>query len=477
MTKGNPESFAEMFARETGGARARRYSIGDEVEGIVAHVSADAVLVDLDAKQQGFFDRTDLTAPDGELRVRVGEKVRGRVVAIDRGTSEVKLATALGKDAGRAELMLAYEQRVPIEGRVVAINKGGAEVEIAGVRGFCPKSQLDARFVEDLNAFVGQVLRFEVVELKDRDVVLSRRRVLEREASEARAKIENQLQEGAVLRGRVTQIRDFGAFVDLGGVEGLVPVRELSHDRVQRAEDVLAVGDVVEVKLMKLEREGEKLKITLSLKALAGDPWEGIETIASKGRVVAGQVTRLAEFGAFVRIAAGVEGLLHVSELGARVTHPSEALEVGQPILAVVKDVDRSRRRIGLALCDEGAREGDQVQAMRAVLGAIVTATVEKHERFGVFVQITGTQGRAGRGLVPSAELGLRAGADVRKELPIGSEVRAKVVDATEGRLRLSVRAALDDAERAEFDSYRDKQAPKGGMGTLGDLLREKLGK
>ncbi len=475
MTK---ESFADLFAREGAeGARARRLSIGDEVEGVVAHVSADAVLVDLDAKQQGFFDRADLTGPDGELKVRAGDKVKGRVVAIDRGTSEVKLATALGKDAGRAELMLAYEQRVPIEGRVVAINKGGAEVEVAGLRGFCPKSQLDARFVEDLSSFVGQVLRFEVVELKDRDVVLSRRRVLEREAAEARATIEAQLSEGSVLRGRVTQIRDFGAFVDLGGVEGLVPVRELSHDRVQRPEDVLAVGDVVEVKLTKLEREGEKLKLTLSLKALAADPWEGIDAIAQVGRVVAGQVTRLADFGAFVRIAAGVEGLLHVSELGARVSHPSEQLEVGQQLLAVVKEVDAKRRRVALALVDEGAREGDRVQAMRPVLGAVVMATVEKHERFGVFVQIAGTQGRAGRGLVPTAELGLRPGADVRKELPIGAELRAKVVDATEGRIRLSVRAALDDAERAEFDTYRDKQAPKGSMGTLGDLLRQKLGK
>src|SRR5690606_31217023 len=168
---------------------------------------------------------------------------------------------------------------------------------------FCPMSQLDARFVQDPSAFVGQVLRFEVVELKERDVVLSRRRVLEREASEARAKIEAQLAEGAVLRGRVTQIREFGAFVDLGGVEGLVPLRELSHDRVQRAEDVVAVGDVVEVKLTKLEREGSRLKITLSLKALAADPWEGTDAIAPVGHVVGGQVTDHATFGAVLTAA------------------------------------------------------------------------------------------------------------------------------------------------------------------------------
>lgn len=471
------ESFAELFAREEGGPRARRFSVGDEAEGIVAHVSADAVLVDLDAKQQGFFARTDLTGPDGELKVKVGDHVKGRVVAIDRTTSEVQLASALGKEARREQLVLAYEQNVPVEGRVVAINKGGAEVEVAGTRGFCPMSQLDARFVADPSTFVGQTLRFEVVKLEERDVVLSRRRLLEREARAARTELESSLVEGAVLRGRVTQIREFGAFVDVGGLEGLVPMRELSHDRVQRAEDMLSVGDLVEVKVMRLERDGEKLKITLSLKALTTDPWDALDTIAPRGRVLAGQVTRLADFGAFVRLAPGVEGLLHVSELGARVSHPSDALDVGQQLLVTVKDVDPAKRRVGLALSGEGAREGETAKDLRPVLGAVVRATVEKHERFGVFVQVAGVPGRAGRGLVPNAELAMQRGGDVRKELPLGTEVRAKVVDATEGRLRLSIKAALDDAERADFDSYRDSASAKGGMGTLGDLLRQKLGK
>ncbi len=193
--------------------------------------------------------------------------------------------------------------------------------------------------------------------------------------------------------------------------------------------------------------------------------------------MVAGQVTRLAEFGAFVRLAAGVEGLLHISELGARVSHAEEALEIGQQVLVVVKDVDQKRRRVSLALSEQGAREGEEARNIRPVMNAIVTATVEKHERFGVFVQVAGTQGRAGRGLVPTAELGLPRGTDVRKELPLGAEVRAKVVDANEGRLRLSIRGAREDAERADYDSYRQNQAPKGGMGTFGDLLREKLGK
>jgi small subunit ribosomal protein S1 len=478
MTTGKDvESFAALFAREGSGPKTRRFSMGQEAEGVVAHISGDAVLVDLDAKQQGWFSRLDLTSPDGQLLVRVGDRVKGRVVAIDRSTSEIQLATALGKEAGREQLALAFTQNVPVEGKVVGLNKGGAEVEVAGMRGFCPMSQLDNRFVADPSVFVGQTLRFEITKLEERDVVLSRRRLLEREAKAARSQLESNLVEGAVMRGRVTQLREFGAFVDIGGVEGLLPLRELSHDRVQRAEDVLSIGDVVEVKLVRIEREGEKLKLTLSLRALATDPWDGLDTIAPRGSVLAGQVTRIAEFGAFVRLAPGVEGLLHVSELGARATDPATALTVGQQVLVTVKEADRERRRVGLGLAGEGARAGDRAKDVRPVLGAVVKATVEKHERFGVFVQIAGIPGRAGRGLVPNAELGTQRGVDVRKELPLGAEVRAKVVDATEGRVRLSVRAAVEDAERADFDSYRELSSAMGGMGTLGDLLKRKLGK
>ncbi|MEQ9080235.1 MAG: S1 RNA-binding domain-containing protein, partial [Sandaracinaceae bacterium] len=379
--------------------------------------------------------------------------------------------------AGVEQLAAAHEQGLPVEGTITGVNKGGAEVQVAGLRGFCPFSQLDTRYVEDPASWVGQTHLFVIAELKDREVVLSRRRLLEREAAAARETLMEKLDEGATARGRVTQVRDFGAFVDLGGVEGLIPVRELSHDRVQRADDVLSVGDVVEVKVTRIEQDGGKTKITLSLKALAADPWDGIETIAPVGKVLGGQVTRLADFGAFVRLAAGVEGLLHVSELDARVEHPSEQLEVGQQLLVVVRDVDRKRQRLSLTLAQEGAQAGEEAKNLRPVQGALVTATVEKHERFGVFAQVAGTKGRAGRGLVPMAETGLPRGADVRKELPIGTEIRAKVVDATEGRMRLSMRAAKDDAERAVFDDYRQQQEKQGGMGTLGDLLKAKLEK
>src|SRR5262245_40798319 len=198
------ESFAELFARESMPKRARAINVGEPIEGVVAHVSADAVLVDLDAKTQGFFPREEMPG------AAVGAKVRGFVVAIDAKTGEVQLGTAFGRGASAHEVRIALELGVAVEGKIAAINKGGAEVEIAGgLRGFCPLSQLDLRRVEDPSSMVGRVFRFQVVEVRDREVVVSRRRLLEQEAEVVRASLREKLEIGSVLRGRVVQIREF----------------------------------------------------------------------------------------------------------------------------------------------------------------------------------------------------------------------------------------------------------------------------
>jgi small subunit ribosomal protein S1 len=350
MSKGDSESFAEMFAREAmPGSRARALSVGDEIEGVVAHISADAVLVDLDAKQQGWFQRGDLSGPDGELVVQLGDRVRGHVVEIDRATSEIQLGSALGKKASREQLALAHEQGVPVEGKVMAINKGGAEVEVGGMRGFCPLSQLDARYVEDPSVFVGQTLRFAVTELRDRDVVLSRRRLLAHEAEEARARISDQLQEGSVQRGRVTQVRDFGAFVDLGGVEGLIHVSEISWSRVQHPADALACGQEVEVLVLSVDREQNR--VALSLKRLLPDPWDTVEQRFQVGQIVEGVITNVVKFGAFVCVGDGLEGLVHVSELGdGDFLHPRGVAREGESVRARIIHIDGAARRLGLSL-------------------------------------------------------------------------------------------------------------------------------
>jgi small subunit ribosomal protein S1 len=434
------------------------------------------VVVDLDGKQQGFLELPDVLGPGGVPSVKVGDEVDVVVVALEG--EQIRLGKGLGAQGGAADLEMlraALERGVPVEGKVVGVNKGGLAVQIGGLRCFCPSSQIDVRFVEDKARFLNEVCRFVITEIRGRDVVLSRRALLEEEAKAARATVLERLTPGTRVQGKVTRVREFGAFVDLGGIEGLIPTRELSHER-RSPEAVVSTGDVVEVVVQKVEQpEDEKVRITLSLKALASDPWDGIDALFRPGEVVPGQVSRLTDFGAFVRLSAGIEGLLHVSELGARVRHASEALSVGQQVMVVAKSVDREKRRIGLTLAPEGAEAGSAPASSAVVVGKIVKGTVERHERFGVFVQLEGTRGRDGRGLIPNAELGVAHGVDLRKELPLGAPVTAKVLETGSGRLRLSIKAALDDAERADFDAFRQSQAASGKLGSFGDLLKAKL--
>ena len=479
------ESFADLFSRgEVVIAKAKTLRNGDEAEGLVAYISSDAVFLDLDDKQQAFFERIDLEVQDpitGEktLPVKLGDRLKGFVMSSENG--QIKLKKRLGKgEVSTEHLQLAFESGVAVEGKVTGVNKGGVDVDIAGIRAFCPISQLEDHRIDDANAYVGRNLPFVITKLEGRNVVVSRRTLLEREAKDARERTLAGLAIGTIVKGRVSQLRDFGAFVDLGGIEGLVPLRELSHDRL-RPEDVVQLGDVLEVQIKdiakKTDAKGrEKTEITLSLKALAKDPWENIEVIAPIGKVVAGQVTRTAEFGAFVRIGSGIEGLLHISELGARVKRTEDALTIGQSLLVKVQSVDTSKKRVSLALASDGLAVGAIDTTKAVVVGSIVKAVVEKIESYGVVVQLSGVKGRSGRGTIPNAETNTRPGTDLRKEFPQGKEITAKVLEASEGRVRLSIKAALDDAERADFDNFR-ATSNASGMGTFGDLLKSKLAK
>jgi small subunit ribosomal protein S1 len=481
MTEKKP-SFAELFEAEPSAVPSRaRVRAGDRVEAPVVQVGKDSVFVELPGRATGWFESSDFRAPDGTMTVKVGDVVTGIAleVAPDGG---VRLGRSIARgSASSAALEQARDAGVPVEGKVLAVNKGGLEVDVDGVRAFCPGSQADLRFNPDLSVLVGRTFPFRVVEIRDggRGVVLSRRAVLEEEARQTRDRALAALAVGQTVRGTVTSVRDFGAFVDLGGVEGLVPLAELSHERGRKPGDVVSAGDVVEVQVRDIrqvppKREGDSpVKITLSLKALEADPWTRVDEVAREGMVVDGQVVRLQEFGAFVRVGPGIEGLLHVSELPGKVSHPSAVLRVGQEVRVVVQRVDPEARRISLAPAPEGLASGATVSAPRLAVGAVVNATVDHVEPFGVFVQVEGTKGRAGRGLVPNAELGLPRGADVRRALPEGTNVLVKVLEAGD-RMRMSIKAVREDEERADFDGYRERSAAPAKLGTLGDLLRKR---
>jgi small subunit ribosomal protein S1 len=272
-----------------------------------------------------------------------------------------------------AELEQAYAQGLPVRGNVTAVVKGGVEVQVAGVRGFCPISQIDSRFVEDAAVYVGQRHAFRITRYeggKRINLVLSRRAVLEAEARELAAATRKQLAIGAVLPGVVSSIKDYGAFVDLGGLEGMVHISEMGFARVAHPTDVLSVGQAIDVQVLKIEETGDARrpeKIALSIRSLQPDPFVEIERSFPEGTRTRGTVVRVEQFGAFVELVPGVEGLVHISELGAgrRVQHAREAVKVGEEVEVKVLRVERDKRRIALAM-GSGA-EGDAAEVAAAM--------------------------------------------------------------------------------------------------------------
>jgi small subunit ribosomal protein S1 len=485
-----PSSFASLFEAETQGQRDKRGkppALGERVRGEVVQVGRDAVFVELEnqggKRVSAYMHALDLRGPDGELTVKVGDPVEAVVVEADGKTGEYRLGRTMGRPQGLDELERAFTAGLPVEGKVSGVNKGGLEVEVAGTRAFCPISQADKGYLADPKELIGRSLEFLITEFREggKRIVVSRRALLERQGREQAEETRKALVVGATVRGKVTAVREFGAFVDLGGVEGLLPNAELSYDRGTTAAGVLNPGDTVEVQVRDLkdatDKRGEKIvKITLSLKALSSDPWDDVASQAPVGRVLRGTVTSVVDFGAFLRIAPGLEGLLHVSELGMKVEHASAVLKVGEQLNVVVRTVDRTSRKISLAPAADGLEVGQQATGPSIQIGAIVHGTVERLEPYGVFVQVDGTRGRVGRGLIPNVELGTQRGADLRKLFPLGTKLTAKVLETGDGKLKLSLKAVKEDEERADFDGFRaSSQSNK--LGTLGDKLAALLTK
>jgi small subunit ribosomal protein S1 len=354
------DDFAAMFAasEKDKPRAAKRPRVGDMVKGKIVSVSKEAVFVDLGGKAEGQLERSQVSDHEGKLLVKVGDTIEARV-ASDAGGA-LLLRTKLGRGSeARADLQQAADLGIPVDGLVTEVVKGGLSVDVVGVRGFVPASQIDTRFVEDLAPFVGQRLTFRITRYESRNLVLSRRALLEEENAVRAAELRDKLVPGLVVHGKVVGFKPFGAFIDLGGIEGMLHVSELSHSRVEKPEDILSLGQSVDVVVLKIEpaQGKEKERISLSLKALGNDPWSDAVAKLAEGQSVKGKIVRLQPFGAFVEISPGVEGLVHISELGSgrRINHPKEAVSVGQEVEATVLGVDSERRRLSLSLA--GSRE------------------------------------------------------------------------------------------------------------------------
>jgi small subunit ribosomal protein S1 len=301
---------------------------------------------------------------------------------------------------GSEALQRAYEEQSPVEGHITGTTKGGLEVEMAGTRAFCPASQIELGYVEDLQSFVGQRLAFRITKYemgRRANLVVSRRVLLEEEQRSLAAQTRARLEVGAVMNGRVSSLQDYGAFVDLGGIEGLLHVSELAYGRIEHPKELLSVGQEVQVSVLGIEQTGNPRhpeKISLSIRALEKDPWSEVEINFPVGKLTTGRVSRLQPFGAFIELAPGIDGLAHISELVAdrRISHPQEVLRVGDRVQVKVLSIDLEKHRIGLSLKVEEPGQSQEEDTRPPVeayaepkkgfgtLGDILKASLEKQK-------------------------------------------------------------------------------------------------
>lgn len=352
------KDFAQALAEfeSTEGEAKRQPAAGEKIKGRVVSIGEDAAFVDLGAKAEGVIALSELKDRHGALTVKVGEEIEATVAGSDAASGAVQLRVRAGRGPQIGdELRQAYELKIPVEGQVYGFNKGGAEVKVYGLRAFCPNSQLDLGRVEDALPYVGQRFMFRVIRLEEGkgrpNVVLSRRVLLEEEAATKAAAALEHLKPGTVVRGKVVSLQAYGAFMDIGGIEGLLHVSEISHVRLAHPSEALQVGQELEVQVTKIEKGKEgKDRISLSRRALEQDPWRDVEARFPVSTELDGMVRRLETFGAFVEVAPGIEGLLHISEFrtGRRLNHAREAAQLGQTLKVRVLSVDPAKRRISL---------------------------------------------------------------------------------------------------------------------------------
>lgn len=442
------ESFAQLFEESLKEIETRPGSI---VRGVVVAIDKDIVLVDAGLKSESAIPAEQFKNAQGELEIQVGDEVDVALDAVEDGFGETLLSREKAKrHEAWITLEKAYEDAETVTGVINGKVKGGFTVELNGIRAFLPGSLVDVRPVRDTLHLEGKELEFKVIKLdqKRNNVVVSRRAVIESENSAERDQLLENLQEGMEVKGIVKNLTDYGAFVDLGGVDGLLHITDMAWKRVKHPSEIVNVGDEITVKVLKFDRE--RTRVSLGLKQLGEDPWVAIAKRYPEGTKLTGRVTNLTDYGCFVEIEEGVEGLVHVSEMDwtNKNIHPSKVVNVGDVVEVMVLDIDEERRRISLGLkqCKnnpwqqfaETHNKGDRVE------GKIKSIT-----DFGIFIGLDGGID----GLVHLSDISWNvAGEEAVREYKKGDEIAAVVlqVDAERERISLGVKQLAEDP----FNNY-----------------------
>jgi small subunit ribosomal protein S1 len=458
-------------------------AVGTKVTGTVSRIGSDYAFVDIGAKNEAVIAVAELKNKDGTLSVNQGDQFTAFVVS--DSASETVLSKSLagrGRTAATQELLDAMNSRVPVQGKVTGVAKAGITVKILGHRAFCPVSQIDLRYTEDINQYLNRTMDFVIMRVTEggRNVVISRIPLLEGDLEKKIDALAKAAEARLVLKGRISRIADFGLFVDLGiGCDGLVHISEVSWERAENLAASFSAGQEVECVVLGVEKKSplRTSKISLSIKQTIDDPWKSVGQKFAPGQSVPGRVTRLMPFGAFVEIAPGIEGLVHVSEMSwvKRVHHPSDVVAEGQQIQVAVLAVDETKKTVSLSLKDLGSDPWRDVET-RFPAGTDVTGTVARRAKFGYFIDLA--EGVTGLLAMPNIA------ADKKESVKEGQQLTVHVesIDTAQRRMSLSLGLKESRQQAAEISEFMDKQKPAAAPQTprsteFGSALLEALKK
>jgi len=442
------ESFAELFAQSVANVK---FEPGAIVIGTVVEINSENVIVNAGLKSEGVIPRSQFLNADGELEVAVGDQVEVALDAVEDGWGATRLSREKAKrNQAWLRLEKAFEAGEIVSGRMTGKVKGGFTVEVDQIRAFLPGSLVDVRPVRDTGYLEGKDLEFKVIKLdrKRNNVVVSRRAVVEQEYSAERETLLNQLQEGMEIKGVVKNLTDYGAFVDLGGIDGLLHITDMAWRRVKHPSEVVAIGDELLVKVLKFDRERQR--VSLGLKQLGDDPWVNLARRYPEGTRLFGKVTNIADYGCFVEIEEGVEGLVHVSEMDwtNKNIHPSKLVQLGDEVEVMVLDIDEERRRISLGMKQCQPNPWEEF-AENHKKGDHVTGVIKSITDFGIFIGLDG----AIDGLVHLSDLTWDdTGEAVLRNFKKGQEVEAVVLAVDPERERISL--GVKQLDKDPFSSF-----------------------
>ena len=453
------ESFEQLFEQSLANAEMRP---GNVVTGIVVEIQSDYVVVNVGLKSEGMIPIEQFKEPDGSLEVQIGDEIEVHLDAVEDGWGETRLSREKAKRARWwTKLEKAFAADEPVTGIINGKVKGGFTVEIGEVRAFLPGSLVDVRPVRDTTYLEGKDLEFKVIKLdrKRNNVVVSGRAVVEAEYSAEREKLLENLQEGQELKGIVKNMTDYGAFVDLGGVDGLLHITDMAWKRVKHPSEVVNLGDEITVKVLRFDRE--RNRVSLGLKQLGEDPWENLARRYPVGTRLFGKVTNLADYGCFVEIEEGVEGLVHTSEMDwtNKNIHPSKVVQIGDEVEVMVLDIDTERRRVSLGIKQCKSNPWDEF-AVTHNKGDRVSGKIKSITDFGIFIGLDGGID----GLVHLSDISWdEPGEEAVRNFKKGDDLEAVVlaIDSERERISLGLKQMAQDPF-ADFVA----QHPKGSIVT-----------